>query len=104
MKLKALKRRFRNVRENAGRWAFAAVLILLLILFITGDTGFYAKLRLLRRKHQLEKKIIAAQERQAYLEQKIDSLKNDPKTIEKEIREGIGMGKKDEVIITFENP
>ena len=87
-----------------GRWILAAGLFLLVIFFVTSKTGFYTKLKLLTRKHTLEQSIVKAQEKQDNLKQKIDSLENDPDAIEKKAREEFGMGKEDEVIITFEKP
>ena len=102
MKRKILQKQLRKLKKNLGRWTFWAGLLFLLVVITVGKTGLLTQVKLLLRKHRLEKSIVEAQELQASLEQKIDSLKSDPKAIEKQVREEFGMGKKDEVIITFE--
>jgi len=91
------------MRKNKGRLAIFVGLLLLLLLFSTGDSGFYVQAKLLRRQHRLESKINQALMKQAQLRQQIDSLKNDPKALEEYARKELGVGEPDEVIIKFNN-
>jgi cell division protein FtsB len=96
------KSKKKRAQTNLGRWIIAAGLGLLVIFFIQGDFGLYTKLTLLKRKYDLEKQIQREQEKQAYLEEKIQKLESDENAVERQVREDFGMGREDEVIIKFE--
>ncbi len=54
----------------------------------------------LRLQRELEKE----SEKSRQLQAQIDALRNDPKTIERLMREKLGYAKPDETVVRFENP
>lgn len=84
------------------RWLWVAGVVGLVVVFTVGDTGFYKQITLLRRKKQLEKKITVEAYRQQVLQKQIDSLQNNPRYIEKFVREHHKMARDNEIIYLVE--
>ena len=101
MKKELRKQRKKSFKIKLGRWKFLAGLVLFFGLLIPGDFGLYTRIKLLRQRHELEKQIIKEMQMQALLEEKINSIKTDDKALERHLRENMGMGYDDEVIIKF---
>ena len=101
---KSKRKRNKFKKIYLGRWIFIAGLVLLSGLFIQGDFGLLTRIKLIKRKHELEKKIAEEERKQALLKEKIHNLENDEKALERQVREDIAMGEDDEVIIKFKEP
>ncbi len=81
-------------------WLACAVLLYGAYSYLGGSSGLIQYVRLLQRRHQTEKSIIALQARQDSLQQVLHALQTDTTYIEKVAREKYYMGKPGEKIYT----
>ena len=101
-------RRFLRVRRpEKPFWEKALKLLLLAVVGISafsivfGNYGLLRMLELRNERAHLEEQITHYKMKRKLLEMKRDDLKNDPFTIEKHVRERLGMYKPGEVIFLF---
>ena len=96
---------------NLGIWDKLSKLILFL-LFIAGVLGvFIWYLPLIQKNQRYRKEIISLDTKMAEREKlgrqmrsAIDSLQNDPKTVERMAREKLGWARTNEMVVRFEQP
>ena len=96
---------------NLGIWDKLSKLVLFL-LFVAGVLGVFVwYLPLIQKNQRYRKEIIsldaklAEQERQGrQMRNAIDSLQNDPKTVERMAREKLGWARTNEMVVRFERP
>lgn len=81
-------------------WLVCALLLYAAYSYLGGSSGLFQYVRLLQRRHQTEKAIVALQTRQDSLQHVIRALKDDTTYIEKVARERYYMGKPGEKIYT----
>lgn len=81
--------------------ALALVCIALVVHEIFGEHGYLALRRQQRDLQQLQQQIQLLQQENRELESQIKALKSDPKAIEKLAREGMGMARPGEIIVTM---
>src|SRR5262245_8170772 len=96
---------------NLGIWDKLAKLVLLLLLAAGLFYLYYWYLPLIQKNQRYRKEILALdgkiteQEKLGrHLRGAIDSLQNDPKTIERLAREKLNLAKTNEVVVRFEEP
>ena len=100
----------RNRRSGKGkppslkllRWFALAVVVVIFVVFFTGNRSIFKLIALHNQKTRLEQQKVRLQEEQKELEEEIDKLKNDPKYIEKIAREKYKMRKKGEEVYEIE--
>jgi len=78
-----------------------ALLVALLGILVFGDKGLLRLLQLERQLSQLQGELKRGEETNETLRLEIESLRNDPKTIEGIARKELGMVKKDEIVYQF---
>lgn len=88
-----------NLKPINRKWWYAGGVLLFVVVFVLGDTGFYNFARLHYEKHQIKNELNKARKENEVLQQEVDALKNDTSRIEKVAREEYGMAARDEVII-----
>jgi cell division protein FtsB len=96
---------------NLGIWDKLSKLVLFL-LFVAGLLAvFFWYLPLIQKNQRYRKEILALDARAAeqeavkrQLKTSIDSLQNDPRTVERLARERLGWAKTNEMVVRFEQP
>ena len=75
-------------------------ILLLLFSFLSGKSGFIRQFKLYSENKKLQRDIAIEKAKQKWLENELDSLKNDMARLKKEAYKN-GYGKEDEIIILF---
>jgi cell division protein FtsB len=81
--------------------ALALVCIFFIVHEIFGEHGYLALRREQRDLSELQQQIQQLQQENKQLELQINALKSDPKAIEKQAREGLGLARPGEIIFTL---
>lgn len=77
--------------------------LILLIMFMFGESGFLKYMKLKNKKAQIEHDIKILEEKNATLKTDLQLLKENPFYLEKYARENFGMAKPDEYIFTYDD-
>ncbi|OGC09665.1 hypothetical protein A2V82_13465 [candidate division KSB1 bacterium RBG_16_48_16] len=97
-RIKIVKAFLSNIRISR-RWLRIIGGLVLLYIFVAGDSGIYTQYKVWKEGRSLQEQIRQEQARQAWLLNERSRLETDPARIEKEAREKYMMGQDDEIII-----
>jgi len=95
---------FYRTRRKLATGAIFALAVLLGLHVVFGANGFLAYQKKRAEYRALEKDVEKVQKENDELAQRINALKSDPATIEKEAREQLRYARPGEVIYTYPNP
>lgn len=91
-----------EVRPHPLRAVIVAVVVFLVLVLATFGLKSYRDLAAVRgRERALAAEIAGTEERIAQLRQRIERLKNDPVTLEREARAGLGLVRPEDVVIVL---
>lgn len=99
----ASKRRSRPAEGEPRRWgwyAFAALVIAMLVNVLAGERGYLEYLRMERRHAEAVAQLETRRAENEALRRRIRQLKSDPVAIEREIREQLGYVRPGEVVFS----
>jgi len=92
-------------RPHPLRSVLVAVVVFLVLLLATFGLKGYRDLAAVRdRERQLTAEIAGTEERIARLKRRIESLKNDPVTLDREARASLGLVRPEDVVIVLPPP
>jgi cell division protein FtsB len=98
-----MKQSFRidSKHQRGAIFVLALVCIALVVHEIFGEHGYLALRRQRRDLNELQQQILQLQKDNQQLDLQIKALKSDPKAIEKQAREGLGLARPGELIFTL---
>ncbi len=84
------------------RWVVLAIIVLVFLVFFTGNRSLFKLISLHNQKTRLEQQKVRLEQERKELEEEIEKLKNDPEYIERIAREKYKMRKKGEEVYEIE--